>query len=96
MFWPIDRSDIRERTRVVTFALSDEKLPDIVGLEPFPVPAGASRRRVTGVNIWLEVWPANDPVSGPALHAALARTGCRLIDVAATGIDEPDNRRLRA
>lgn len=82
----------------MTFALSDEQLPDIVGLEPFPVPAGACRRRVIGVDVWLEVWPANSGVPGPALHSALARTGCRLIDVTvvSTGFDEPDGRRLRA
>jgi len=82
----------------MTFALSDEKLPDIVGLEPFPVPSGSCRRRVIGVDAWLEVWPASERVPRPELHAALAHTDYRLVDVAVvtSGLDAPNDRRLRA
>ena len=82
----------------MTFALSDEELPDIVSVEPFPGPSESCRRRVVGVDVWLEVWPGRECEPGPALHSALGRAGCRLIDVAivGTGSNAPDDRRLRA
>jgi len=82
----------------MTFALSDHELPGVVGLDPFPVPSGSRRRRVIGIDVWLELWPTREGVPGPALPAALARTSCRLIDVApfAAEVGGPYDRRLRA
>jgi len=80
----------------MTFALTDE-LPDIVAIEPFPVPSGSRRRRVIGVDVWLELRPTNEGAPRPDLHSTLSRTGCRLLDVTVvTAPDDSTGRRLRA
>ena len=49
-----------------------------VRIEPFPVPDTSVRRRVVGIDVWLETRPAVSSPLGRSLVAALAPTAVRL------------------
>jgi len=59
-------------------ALVDTPLPGLVVMEPFPVPATARRRRVVGIDVWVESRPAAPSALEPALVSALNGGHCRL------------------
>lgn len=74
----------------------DEREPNVVGLQPFPVPPRSSRRRVTGIDVWLEAWPARGDDLGPSLHRALLPAPCRMVSLDACDTEVGNGRRFRA
>jgi len=52
--------------------------PQSVRIEPFPVPETSVRRRVVGLDVWLETRPRASSPLGRTLVAALASTALRL------------------
>lgn len=58
-------------------------------VEPFPVPATAVRRRVVGLDLWLDVRHRGSAELGDGLVAALLRTAVRL-----THLEDIDGRPL--
>ena len=69
--------------------LLEVKPPELLLVEPFPVPETSLRRRVVGLDMWVEVRQDYSAPLGRALVGALLRTPMRL-----THLDDLDGRPL--
>lgn len=70
--------------------LLDTEPPELLLIEPFPVPETSCRRRVIGLDVWLEVRHGDASVLSHDLVGVLLRTPARL-----THLDDLEGRALR-
>ncbi len=72
----------------MTLQLAAAPFPALVALEPFPAPASAIRRRVVGIDVWLEGRARPSIVDPAAVRAAVCTTPVRVHDVEVVGSDD--------